>query len=108
MLDLLEQAAQRDAAASYAQRVLGAVRHIDAKPSVVRDLAATALARTDAYLTVGRLQAEMTKWGYATGGSSAAQYVQRVLRRVSGLFREDNHGRWGLSALRALPQAAST
>ncbi len=93
---------------SYAQRVLSAVRRVDAQPCIVRDLAATALARTDAFLPVDRLQAEMTKWGYATDGSSAAQYVRRVLRGLPRLFREDSHGRWGLSVLRALPQAAST
>jgi len=105
---LLEQAAQRDAAASYAQHVLSAVGRTDAKPSVVRDFAATALARTDALLRVDQLQAEMRTWGYATGRSSAAQYVRRVLRGLPGLFREDSLGRWGLSVLRALPQAAST
>jgi hypothetical protein len=108
LLEMLEQAAQRDAAASYAQRVLSAVRRVDAQPCVVRDFAATALARTDAFLPVDRLHAEMTKWGYATDGSSAAQYVRRVLRGLPRLFREDSHGRWGLSVLRALPQADST
>jgi hypothetical protein len=106
LLDLLEQAAQRDAAASYAQQVLSAVRRGDAQPGVVRDFAATALARTDAFLPVHLLQSEMTKWGYATDCAGGAQYVRRVLRGLPSLFREDGYGRWGLSVLRALPQAA--
>ncbi len=105
---MLEQAVQRDAAAYYAQRVLSAVGPIDAKPYVVRDFAATALARTDAFLPVDQLQSAMMRWGYAAGGSTAAQYVRRVLRGLPGLFREDSHGRWALSVLRALPQASST
>jgi hypothetical protein len=105
---LLQQAAQRDAVAYYAQRVLSDVGRTHAKPFVVRDLAATTLARTDSFLPVDRLQAEMATWGYAAGGSSAVRYMRRVLRGLPGLFREDSHGRWGLSVLRALPEAEPT
>ncbi len=104
---LIEQAAQRDAAASYAQQVLSAVGRTDTKPCVVRDFAATALARTDEFLPVDQLQGAMTMWGYAAGGSSAPQYMRRVLRGQPSLFREDKHGRWGLSVLRALPSPAA-
>lgn len=104
----IDQAAQRDVAASHAQQVLNAVGRTDANPYLVRDFAATALARTAVFLPVDQLQGEMATWGYASGGPGAAHYVRRVLRGLPGLFREDTYGRWGLSVLRALPPATVT
>lgn len=104
---LLDQAARRDEAAYHAQEVLGLLGRTSARPRVVRDIAATALARMDAVLSVGQLQSAMTRWGYASDSLGARQYVCRVLRGQPGLFREDSCGRWGLSVLRAIPRRAA-